>query len=157
MVAFVIFWSAIFAVIFFVLGVVFKALAAALNAIREMGIPICIVGGVLLVSWLLISSIGMQGIGETLLVVAAVVAAPIVGYFEYIHDDDFYYDYEYDGLGLLGVLLFGIWLIQMILLLIGKAVAGLVIGLPKLFGWFGNLCDKAYGHFLKAITCRVER
>jgi hypothetical protein len=40
MVAFVIFWSAIFAVIFFVLGVVFKALAAALNAIREMGIPI---------------------------------------------------------------------------------------------------------------------
>ena len=57
MVAFVIFWSAAFAIIFFVLGVFFKALASIFNALLTS------IGGILAIGGLA----GLAGIGLYLL------------------------------------------------------------------------------------------
>lgn len=87
MVAFVIFWAAVLAVLFFILGIIFKGLASALNSLLSSIGDILVIGGLatlavtaLYLLYAIIDGIITQGIREVLgMILLFVLGIGIVG------------------------------------------------------------------------------
>lgn len=140
MVTFVIFWAALFCVIFFLLGTLFKGLASLftgfINSVMEV-IAIAILAGlgivVLFALYAIASGIRTAGLGE---VIETIVILVIV-------------------LGIIGGLLGGL---GAALLELATAVVGFVITVVSVvLEGAAAFCEKAYAHFLLVIIKRVDK
>lgn len=140
MVAFVIFWSAAFAIIFFILGIFFKALASAFNALMAS------IGGVLAIGGLA----GLAGIALYLLyaiidgiikngfwsVIGTIVMLVIV-------------------IGIVGAIVGGLG--ELILEIVVMVVGYALMIISAVLEWAADLCERLYAKFLKAIISRVDK
>ncbi len=140
MVAFVIFWSAAFAIIFFILGIFFKALASAFNALMAS------IGGVLAIGGLA----GLAGIALYLLyaiidgiikngfwsVIGTIVMLVIV-------------------IGIVGAIVGGLG--ELILEIVVMVVGYALMIISAVLEWAADLCERSYAKFLKAIISRLDK
>ena len=140
MVAFVIFWSAAFAIIFFILGIFFKALASAFNALMAS------IGGVLAIGGLA----GLAGIALYLLyaiidgiiknrfwsVIGTIVMLVIV-------------------IGIVGAIVGGLG--ELILEIVVMVVGYALMIISAVLEWAADLCERLYAKFLKAIISRLDK
>ena len=140
MVAFVIFWSAAFAIIFFILGIFFKALASAFNALMAS------IGGVLAIGGLA----GLAGIALYLLyaiidgiikngfwsVIGTIVMLVIV-------------------IGIVGAIVGGLG--ELILEIVVMVVGYALMIISAVLEWVADLCERLYAKFLKAIISRLDK
>lgn len=147
MVAFVIFWAAVFALLFFLLGVIFKALASVFNYAIQASVAS------------MIPIIGKFCIPILLAIALGILYAIVVG----IMTEGFW---SVIGLLILLVILIGItvalfgWLgalLWVFLELIAACVL-YIIGLVS-FGleWLANRCERGYLKFLNVIIKRIDR
>lgn len=140
MVTFAIFWLAIFAIIFFVLGVIFKALASALYALLDSMSKILAVGGLagltgvaLYLLYAIIDGIIKDGFWS---VVGMIVIFLIV-------------------LGSFGAIMegFGALLLKMV---VEAALFALDI-ISRILEWLAMTCEKKYAKFLTAIINQLDK
>lgn len=140
MVSFVIFWSATFAIIFFVLGIIFKALASAFKA--------------------LLTSLGMMiGIGG--LVGLAVLALVLL----YNVIDGIIKDGFWSVVGeivfiivMLGIV--GAWIGGLGVLILETVVLiadNIITITSAVLEWAAYLCERLYARFLTAIIVRLDK
>ena len=140
MVACVIFWSAVFAIIFFVLGTFFKALASAFNALLTS------LGRVLAISGL------AGGTGVVLYLLYAIIGG--------INEEGFW--------TVIGPIVFIIIVIGFIVALIGgfgeilleivvALVENMLIIVSEVLEWAADLCERKYIKFLKVIIRRLDK
>lgn len=140
MASFVIFWSAIFAIIFFVLGIIFKALASAFNSLlTSLGIILAIggltslVGIGLFLMYAIVDGITKEGfksvIGILVMMIVDIVIliAIVVG---------------------LGAGLFRI------IVAIGRFVLSII---SNILEFFAVIFENEYAKFLKAIINRLDK
>lgn len=147
MVAFVIFWAAVFALLFFLLGVIFKALASVFNyaiqasfaymlsAIGIFSIPILLV---IALGILYAIVVGVMSQGFWSIIGILILLSIIIGI----------------AVGLLGVIgsLLSVWL-ELIL-----SAALFVIGLVSIgLEWLADICESGYVKFLNVIIRRIDR
>lgn len=140
MVAFVIFWSAAFAIIFFILGIFFKALASAFNALMASLGGILAIGGLaglagiaLYLLYAIIDGIIKEGFWSVIgTIVMFVILIGIVGAI----------------IGGLGALI-----LEIVVMVVGYA---LVI-ISAVLEWAADLCERSYAKFLKAIISRLDK
>jgi hypothetical protein len=147
MVTFAIFWSALFAIIFFALGTVFKVLAAALSALLAalekglyvVGIPALVIVGLILV---------YMGGGDYIkgvfwdnfwVVIGVIIVMVLLNLF------------------LTGFIGESLLVFLGIFYIAGVGIALLLEHISMAFQGLSHLCEKGYGHFLKAITSRLDR
>ena len=147
MVTFAIFWSALFAIIFFALGTVFKVLAAAFSALLAalekglyvVGIPALVIVGLILV---------YMGGGDYIkgvfwdnfwVVIGVIIVMVLLNLF------------------LTGFIGESLLVFLGIFYIAGVGIAFLLEHISMAFEGLSHLCEKAYGHFLKAITSRLDR
>lgn len=140
MVAFVIFWSAAFAIIFFILGIFFKALASAFNALMASLGGILAIGGLaglagiaLYLLYAIIDGIIKDGfwsvIGTIVMLVIVIgIVGAIVG-----------------GLGAL--------ILEIVVVVVGYAL----MIISAVLEWAADLCERSYAKFLKAIISRLDK
>ena len=140
MVAFVIFWSAAFAIIFFVLGVFFKALASIFNALLTS------IGGIFAIGGLA----GLAGIGLYLL---------------YAIIDGIIKEGFWSVVGVIVLLLVEIGIIGAIVGGLGAALLELIVVVAEaillfisgILEWLAATCERAYAKFLTAIIKRLDK
>lgn len=140
MVAFVIFWSAAFAIIFFVLGVFFKALASIFNALLTS------IGGILAIGGLT----GLAGIGLYLL---------------YAIIDGIIKEGFWSVVGMIVLFLVVIGIIGAIVGGLGAALLELIVVVAEailffisgILEWLAATCERAYTKFLTAIIKRLDK
>lgn len=140
MVAFVIFWSSTFAILFFVLGIIFKGLASALNALlSSIGGALAIGGSASLVGMAfyllygIIDGIIKEGLWSVLgMIVLLVIEIGIIGAIV-------------GGLGAL-ILEIVVPIAVFILSIISAVLEGAA-----------GICESAYEKFLTAITKRLDQ
>ena len=141
MVAITIFWASAFAVIFFLLGVVFKGLAAAFNALMSSSIGkffkyiglAAITVIVLFIIGLIITSIMYGSIGEIILFVVLLIVVLAICYY------------------LVG------WLGVIILTVAVVAAEYILFATSFVLEHASAFCEKAYIHFLRIIINRIEK
>lgn len=140
MVAFVIFWSAAFAIIFFMLGIFFKGLASAFNALLSSLGSVLAIGGLaalagiaLFLLYGIIDGIIKDGFWS---VVGTIIMFLIV-------------------LGIVGAIIGGLgaMILEIVVVVVGYA---LVI-ISAVLEWAADLCERAYAKFLKAIISRLDK
>ena len=140
MVVFVIFWSAAFAIIFFLLGIFFKALASAFNAVLASIGGVLAIGGfagllgiVLYLLYAIIDGIIKKGLWS---VVGSIVMLIIV-------------------LGIVGAIVgeLGAALLELIVVM-AEVILVVVSGILE---WLAATCEKAYAKFLMAIIKRLDK
>ncbi len=140
MVAFVIFWAALFCVIFFLLGTLFKGLASLFTGFITSAIYVisfAILAGLgvaaLFAIYAIANGIRTSGIGEVIgTIVILVIVIGIIG-------------------GLLGEL--GAALLEL-----ATAVVEIVITVVSVvLEGAAEICEKAYAHFLMAIIKRLDK
>lgn len=140
MVAFVIFWSAAFAIIFFILGIFFKALASAFNALMAS------LGGILAIGGLA----GLAGIALYLLY--AIIDGIIKeGFWSVIGTIVMFVILIGIVVAIIGEL--GALILEIVVMVVGYA---LVI-ISAVLEWAADLCEKSYAKFLKAIISRLDK
>lgn len=140
MVAFVIFWSAAFAIIFYVLGIFFKALASTFNALLTSLGGLIAIGGLtglatlaLYLLYAIIDGIIKEGfwsvVGEIILIVIVIgIVGAIIG-----------------GLGA-------------VILEIAVMIVGFILEVVSaVLEWAADLCERIYAKFLKAIIGRLDK
>ncbi|WP_031547769.1 hypothetical protein [Oribacterium sp. FC2011] len=140
MVAFGIFWCAAFAILFFILGVIFKALASAFNALLTTLVNLIalgvLVGLVELAIYMLCSTI--QGIitegffavlGSFLMFAVALVIFIVL-------------------VGGLGFMIFGL-MVSLVSLLAGAV--------SSILDWIAETCEKQYARMLKSLINRIDK
>jgi len=140
LVAFVIFWSAAFAIIFFVLGIFFKALASAFNALMAS------LGGILAIGGLA----GLAGIALYLLY--AIIDGIIKeGFWSVIGTIVMFFIL----IGIVGAIVGGLgaMILEIVVMVVGYA---LVI-VSAVLEWAADLCERSYAKFLKAIISRLDK
>lgn len=139
MVTFVIFWSAVFALLFFVLAVIFKILASALGALLSAGGQALAVGGLAVGAVIALSLFYaiVDGIikGGLLSVIGTIVMLLFV-------------------LGILGAFLGGLGaalveLVVTVALLVLDVVSGVL-------EWLAEKCEDGYIKFLRIIVNRID-
>lgn len=140
MVAFVIFWSATFAIIFFVLGIFFKALASAFNALLTS------IGGVLAIGGLA----GLTGIALYLLY--AIIDGIIKDGFWSVVGTIIMFLIV---LGIFGAIIGGLGaaLLELVVVVV-TFVLEIISGILE---WLAMTCEKGYAKFLTAIIKRLDR
>lgn len=136
----VIFWSATFAIIFFILGIFFKGLASAFNALMTS------IGGVLAVGGLA----GLAGIALYLLY--AIIDGIIKDGFWSVVGTIFLL---FILIGLVGALIGGLGA-AILEIAVTIAIYALTI-LSAFLEWAANLCERSYAKFLKAIISRLDK
>lgn len=140
MVAFVIFWSATFAIIFFVLGIIFKALASAFNALLIAIVEVFVIGGL----------VGLVGIALYLLY--AIIDGIIKEGF-----------WSVGGMIIIFFIVLGAFVAIIgdtgkVLLDIVVTVAMFVLEIiSSILECFAMTCEKGYAKFLAAITKRLDK
>lgn len=139
MVAFVIFWSSFFALVFFVLGVIFKALASALNALLS-SIKVLSLGALaamIVIALSLLYAI-VDGIvkGGLLSVIGTIVMFVVV-------------------LGIFGAIFGGLGaaLLELVVT-VALFVLDIVSGALE---WLANGCENGYIKFLRIIINRLDK
>lgn len=147
MVAFVIFWAAVFALLFFLLGVIFKALASVFNYALQASVAS------------MIPIIGKFCIPILLAIALGILYAIVVG----IMTEGFW---SVIGLLILLVILIGItvalfgWLGALLWVFLELIVACVlyIIGLVS-YGleWLADRCERGYLKFLNVIIKRIDR
>lgn len=147
MVAFVIFWAAVFALLFFLLGVIFKALASVFNYALQASVAS------------MIPIIGMFFVPIILVIALGILYAIVVG----IITEGFW-----SVIGPLIILLIMIailvalfgWLGSLLLVLLELIASYFlyIIGLVS-FGleWLADRCERGYIKFLHVIIKRIDR
>lgn len=147
MTTFVIFWAAVFALIFFLLGVIFKALASVFN----YAIPASVVG--------MIPIIGMFLAPVLLLIAIGILYAIVVG----IITEGFW---SVVGLIILLIILIGIvvalfgWLgalLWLCLELIALCALHIIEFVSFGLEWLADKCESGYVTFLNVIIKRVNQ
>ena len=139
MVAFVIFWSSFFALVFFVLGVIFKALASALNALLS-SIKVLSLGAlaaIIMIALFLLYVI-VEGIvkGALLSVIGAIIMFVVV-------------------LGIFGAIFGGLGAVLLELVVtVALFVLDIVSGVLE---WLANGCENGYIKFLRIIINRLDK
>ncbi|MCH5337980.1 MAG: hypothetical protein J1E03_04300 [Acetatifactor sp.] len=141
MVAVTIFWASAFAVIFFLLGVVFKGLAAAFNALMGSSIVkffkftglAAITVVVLFIIGLIVSSIIDGSIGAIIGFIVLLIVVLAIAYF------------------LVG------WLGAIILAVAVVAAEYILFATSFVLEHASYFCEKAYIHFLRIIINRMEK
>lgn len=139
MVAFVIFWAAFFALVFFVLGIIFKALASAFNALLS-SIKVLSLGALaaIIVIALFLLYVIVEGIvrGALLSVIGAIVMFLVV-------------------LGVLGAILGGLGaaLLELIIT-VSLLILDIVSGVLE---WLADGCERGYIKFLRVIINRLDK
>lgn len=140
MVAFVIFWSAFFALLFFVLGVIFKALASALDALLYSIGRLLAFGGLTALAVIALSLLYaiVDGIIKNglLSVIGAIVGFVIV-------------------LGIFGAILgrLGAALLELVVT-VALFVLDVVSGVLE---WLADRCERGYIKFLTVIINRLDK
>ena len=140
MVAFVIFWSATFAIFFFVLGIIFKGLASAFNALLSS------IGGVLAIGGLA----ALAGIALYLL----------YGIIDGIIKEGFW-----SVLGMIVLLVIEIGIIGAIVGGLGAMILEIVVSIAvfilsiisAVLEGAAGLCERSYAKFLTAIIKRLDK
>lgn len=140
MVAFVIFWSAAFVIIFFILGIFFKALASAFNALMSSIGEILAVGGLaglagvaLYLLYAIIDGIIKEGFWSVIgTIVMLFIVIGIVGAIA-------------GGLGAL--------ILEIVVMVVGYAL----MIISAVLEWAADLCERSYAKFLKAIISRLDK
>lgn len=134
--AFVIFWSAVFAVISFVLGIIFKALASALygmvsSFVSIFNIGLCIVTVIIAINALcmIIEGIVNKSLFKVILIFIGIII--VVGLFCYL----------------------GSWIYDVIM----EAVICLIEIIAVILEWLAATCENAYARSLKAIVNRLDK
>lgn len=136
MVTFIIFWAALFALVFFVLGVIFKALASAFHALLFSIGRALAVGGLAGLAALVLYSLYaiVNGIarGDLITVIEAIVVVVLV------------------------LCLFGAIVVYLgaILLEFVFKILEIVSGILE---WFADRCEKGYINFLTVIVNRLNK
>lgn len=140
MVAFVIFWSATFAIIFFILGIIFKALASAFNALLAS------IGGVLAIGGLA----GLAGIALYLLY--AIIDGIIKeGFWSVVGTIVMFFIV----LGIFGAIIGGLGAVLLeIIVSVAVFVLEIISGILE---WLAMTCEKGYAKFLTAIIKRLDK
>ncbi|MDE6747959.1 MAG: hypothetical protein K2K21_02680 [Lachnospiraceae bacterium] len=139
MVAFVIFWSSFFALVFFVLGVIFKALASALNALLSSikVLSLAALAAMIVIALFLLYAI-VEGIvqGALLSVIGTIVMFVVV-------------------LGIFGAILGGLGaaLLEFIVT-VSLLILDIVSGVLE---WLANGCESGYIKFLRIIINRLNK
>lgn len=139
MVAFVIFWASFFALVFFVLGVIFKALASAFNALLS-SIKVLSLGALaaIIVIALFLLYVIVEGIvrGALLSVIGTIVMFLVV-------------------LGVLGAILGGLGaaLLEFIVT-VSLLILDIVSGVLE---WLAEVCENEYIKFLRIIINRLDK
>ncbi len=139
MVALVIFWAAVFAVLFFVLGVVFKALASVFNA--------------------LMASTGVFAIG-VLAAMAVIALYLLYAIADGIIKEGFWAVFGWVLLflvviGIGGAILGGLGAVLLeLIIVVAEAVLLVVSGALE---WLADKCERGYIKFLKVIINRLGR
>ena len=140
MVAFVIFWSAAFAIIFFILGIFFKALASAFNALMASIGGILAIGGLaglagiaLYLLYAIIDGIIKEGFWS---VIGAIVMFVIL-------------------IGIVGAIVGGLGalILEIVVMVVGYAL----MIISAVLEWAADLCERSYAKFLKAIISRLDK
>lgn len=139
MVAFVIFWSSFFALIFFVLGVIFKALASALNALLS-SVKVLSLGALaamIVIALFLLYAI-VEGIvqGALLSVIGTIVMFVVV-------------------LGIFGAIFGGLG--AMLLELVVTVYLFVLDIVSGVLEWLANGCENGYIKFLRIIINRLDK
>lgn len=147
MVAFVIFWAAVFALLFFLLGVIFKALASVFNYALQAAVAS------------MIPIIGKFCIPILLAIALGILYAIVVG----IMTEGFW---SVIGLLILLVILIGItvalfgWLGALLWVFLELIVACVlyIVGFVS-FGleWLADRCERGYLKFLNVIIKRIDK
>lgn len=140
MVAFVIFWSATFAIIFFVLGIFFKALASAFNALLTS------LGGVLAIGGL------AGGAGVVLYLLYAIIDGIIKeGFWSVVGEIVLIFIV----IGIIGALIGGLGaiILEIVVVVVGYALTIV----SAILEWAADLCERKYAKFLKAIISRLDK
>lgn len=140
MVAFVVFWSATFAIIFFALGIIFKALASAFNALLTS------IGGLIAIG-------GLTGLATLVLYLLYAIIDGIIkeGFWSVVGNVIFI------------VIVFGIIIgiiggLGTVILEIAAAIASFLLTVVSVvLEWAADLCERAYAKFLKAIIGRLDK
>lgn len=144
MVTFVIFWSAAFAIIFFILGIFFKTLASAFNALKS-SIGVLVKGGLaglagvaLYLLYAIIDGIIKEGfwsvVGAIVLIIIMFVIIGII--------------IDYLGCGHIGTSI-----LDFVVQVVGYVLHIIFVVLE----WAAGLCERAYEKFLKAIIRRLDK
>lgn len=147
MVAFVIFWAAVFALLFFLLGVIFKALASVFNYALQASVAS------------MIPIIGMFFVPIILAIALGILYAIVVG----IMTEGFW---SVIGLLILLIILIGItvalfgWLgslLWVFLELIAVCVLYIIGIVSFVLEWLADRCEWGYVKFLNVIIKRIDR
>lgn len=140
MVAFVIFWSAAFAIIFFVLGIIFKGLTSAFNALLSSIGGVLAIGGLAALAGIalyllygIIDGIIREGFWS---VVGTIIMFIIV-------------------LGIVGAIIGGLG--AMILEIAVMIAAYVLMIVSSILEGAAALCEKAYAKFLTAIIKQLDK
>ncbi len=139
MVALVIFWAAVFAVLFFVLGVVFKALASVFNA--------------------LMASTGVFAIGA-LAAMAVIALYLLYAIADGIIREGFWAVFGWVLMflviiGIVGAIFGGLGAVLLeLIIVVAEAVLLVVSGALE---WLADKCERGYIKFLKVIINRLDR
>lgn len=140
MVTFVIFWSAAFAIIFFVLGIIFKALASACNALLSS------IGGVLAVG-------GLASLAGVVLYLLYVIIDGIIkdGFWSVVGSIIIFLVI----LGFIGGIIGGLGAVLLeLVVVIVSFVFEIISGILE---WLASTCEKGYAKFLTAIIKRLDK
>ena len=138
--AFVIFWSAIFAIIFFVLGIFFKALASAFNALLTSLGDVLAIGGL------------AGGAGVILYLLYAIIDGIIKeGFWSVVGEIVLIF------IGICMMVAFTGGLGALILEIVVVVVRYVLTIVSEILEWAADLCERKYVKFLKAIISRLDK
>lgn len=140
MVAFVIFWASALTMLFFVLNVLFKALASAFNALLSSLAGIVAIGGLaalavlaLFLLYAVIDKIVTQGIGSAILAIFLLLV----------------------GIGAAGAIFGGLG--TMLLSIVVYIAAGFFTAISFVLEGAAAICETGYAKFLSIIQERIDR
>ena len=140
MVAIVIFWAAVLAIVFFLLGTFFKALVAVFNGLLVFIGRILLIGGLTLLVgvglyliYAITDGIINKGVGE---VIGSIVLFLVV-------------------LGIIGAIFSELG--EIILEVVLEVVPPVLAAISDMLNWLVDKCERGYIKFLKVIVNRLDR
>lgn len=145
--AFIIFWAATFAILFFIIGIFFKILASAFYAILNSIVSILKISGVTLLSIVtlfllygIVEETVNSSLGRALALFGILVIEVVVG-----------------TVFILGISSFVLTFILMFLECIVGIIIFILKSISQILDWISDACEKIYKKLLMVIVSRLDK
>lgn len=145
--AFIIFWAATFAILFFIIGIFFKVLASTFYAILNSIVSILKISGVILLSIVtlfllygIVEEAVMSSFGRALALFGILVIEVVVG-----------------TVFILGISSFVLTFILMVLECIVGIIIFILKSISQILDWISDACEKIYKKLLMVIVSRLDK